>query len=242
MLLASCVSYLPPSSLHHDMVINRHAVIEDSLTTRSRIAYAEVHGLTSGYHHRRDPEMEDNRAASLRSGISQADSLQSFGFSVGLTNGHMYDDDGNRYRHRNLIFRGSYAYDFHDGPWNGHIVKVQLAGSRGFGRYQSLLAENFEERDRYNLAMADDRWLFSFGLGSQFFYDFSSPHDVGLGLFFIHSTDLQKEGFHAEYFNMTLDYVFQDRYSFTLGGMMDARFTPRGETLYLGLGYIYSFQ
>ncbi len=237
----SCVSYLPPSSLHHDMLQNRHPVITDSVVDQSQILYGNIHKFESGYHHRRDPEMEDNKAWGIQGGYGYSERKQSVGLSAGYSTGHMIDDDGNRYHHSNLMFKGSYAYDFHSGRWNGHIVKLQGAASKGFGRYQNVLAENYPNRDEYNLAISDNKWLYSIGYGSQFYYDFKGPHDLGLGLFFNYSTDFDKDGFHSEFFNMELDYLFQDKYRVNLGGMLDARFTPRGETLYLGLGYEFKF-
>lgn len=239
--MASCVSYLPPSTLHHDMIQNQHPMIKDSTVQESQIIYGSIQGIKSWFHHRRDPEIERNKAWSVRAGYGFAERWHSAGLSLNYSAGHLFDNDGKRYGHRNISFKGSYALDFHEGKCHGHILKIQGAASRGYGRYQDLLRANYENRDEYNLAIASSEWLYSIGYGSQFKYELGEDHDAGLGLFFNHSSDFKNNGFHAEYFNMELSYVYLEKYRLLLAGMLDARFSPRGETVVLGLGYLKSF-
>ncbi|NND94789.1 MAG: hypothetical protein HKN45_07960 [Flavobacteriales bacterium] len=235
--LPSCVSYLPPSSLHYDVIQNQHPIISDSLVDKSQLVYVDLLTAKSGFHHRENPEIEDNDVLGGQIGYGFADRKRSFGLGLAYSSGRMYDNEDGQYAHSNLILRGSYAFDFHDGKWNGHLLKVQGSASRGFGRYQDFLRANYEVRDEYNLAISDGQWLYSLSYGSQFYYDFNIDHSFGLGLYFNHSSDLQNDGFHSDFFHMNLEYLYKKRYRLSLGGMLDARFTPRGETIYLGLGY-----
>jgi len=239
--MSACVSYLPPSSIHYDMIQNDHPILSDSLVEHRQMVSGNISGHLSSFHHRRDPEVEDNRSWSLKSSYAYAEQKQSAAVSLAYSAGHIYTDEGFRYRHSNLIFRASYAYDFHQDRWNGHLVKIQGAASRGYGRYQNLLRDNYKYRDEYNLAISNSKWLYSFGYGSQFFYDLKTHHQVGLGLYFNYSTDFDNNGFHTEFFNLELDYRYKEKYTLDLGAMLDARFTPRGETFYLGLGYQHNF-
>lgn len=239
--MSSCVSFLPPSALHHDMLPNAHPIIEDTLTDQVHEAYASAHYLNSIFHNRRSPEIERNIAYAGTVGYGFADQQQSAGLSLGYSAGRVREKEGEKFKHSNFFARGSYAYDFHAGRWHGQVLKLQLGASRGFGDYQDYVAEEYQSRDEYNLAISDRRWFYSMSYGSAWQYAFVKPHALGMGFYFNSSTDFDPGGFRAQFFTLDLDYIYQDRYRFEIGGMMDARLTPRGETLYMGLGYQYRF-
>jgi hypothetical protein len=222
-------------------VPNPHPIIKDTLQTEAHMVYGDVYRHIAFYHHRRNPEMEQNKSLGLNLGYGYADRRQSAGVSLAFTSGNMIDKFDLRYGHTNFISRLSYAFDFHEGPWHGHIAKVQFGASRGFGHYQGLLEERSPFRTEFALAIPEKTWLYSFGYGMGFTYDFKAPHSLGSGLHFAHSTDFDGDGFRANFFALDFDYIYKEQYRLDVGGMLDARLLPRGETLYLGVGYMHNF-
>ena len=236
--MTSCVSFLPPSSLHHDMTPTAHIIQKDSLAEGASRIYGHAFQYVSGYHHRRGIEMEDNDATALRIGYSRATYDYSYAADVSWSFGEMADDDGKPFTHRNLMFRLSGAADWHEGDWHGHWAKLQVAHSRGYGRYQDVLLANVADRDEDNLISDPNRGLWSFGYGTYAECDLSDKHTLGFGMGYNYSTDTQKDGFRADYYNLEIHYRFMKQYELRLGGMLDGRITPRAETGYLGLGYV----
>jgi hypothetical protein len=235
--LGSCVSFLPPASLHQDMIQNQHPVLSDSLAENTQLVYGNIDKLRSSFHHNGSPEMEKNKGYGLNLGYGYANRTQSAGVSFGYTAGNMFDKEDLEYAYSTIIFRGSYALDFHENKWHGHILKLQGAASKGSGRYQNLLAAEYPFRDEYNLAIPDGAWLWSIGYGSAFYYVPNDRHQLGLGMSFNHSTDFDNKGFRAEFFDLDLSYVYSKNYKVHIGGMLDGRLTPRAETIYFGAGY-----
>lgn len=241
LLMGSCVSFLPPTALHQDMRPNRHAVVVDSSAEQAQLLYGGTYRVDANYHHSARPEIEDNLGGGLDLGYSWAERKQSVGFSMSYSDGKVNDDQGNFYHYNNFILRGSYGLDYHEGPWHGHIIKLQGAASKGSGRYQRLLQERSTDRDAYNLAASPKTWLWSYGFGSSIYYRPETRHGAGMEFSFNRSTDLERQGFRAEFFNLDLSYSYLKKYRLHLGGMLDARLTSRAETVYLGLGYAVDF-
>lgn len=219
------------------MIHNQHPVLSDSLAERADIVYGNVSKLRGSYHHNQAPEMEKNKGYTLNLGYGFAEQRQSAGVSLGFATGFLSDKDDIEFDYTAFMIRGSYGLDFHEGKWHGHLLKVQGAASKGYGPYQNLLAEEYPFRDEYNLAIPDGAWLWSIGYGSAFYFVPNNTHQLGLGMSFNHSTDFDKEGFRAEFFNLDLSYLYTKNYRVHFGGMLDGRLTPRAETVYFGLGY-----
>lgn len=235
--MASCVSYLPPSSLHVDMVPNRHVIIRDSLAKEAHAVDVQAYVHQGMYHHKRDPEIEDNKGITGQIGYSFAEPKHSVAISAAYSLGNMIDNDKNRYRYSNLMLRSSFSIDEHDGRWHYHLVKLQVAASKGFGAYQRYLASGASQRDRYNQAILPDSWYYSIGIGSAMYHYNQAGHRTGMFFGFARGTDFDTDGFRSDHLNLQVEHLRASGIGLQLGGMLDARFSPGGETVYVGLSY-----
>jgi hypothetical protein len=197
----------------------------------------QAYTYRGNYHHKRDPEIEENSGQGLQLGYSIAKNNHSFAFNSAYTFGTMRDNDENTYRHSNLILRGSYSLDSREGPWSFQLLKLQTSGSLGFGDYVEFLRSGVESRDRYNLAFTANRWYYSFGLSSAMHHYSAKGHRQSLLFGYSRGTDFEREGFRSNLLLLNLEFEHRIGLGVQCGGMLDARIFPRAETLYLGLSY-----
>ena len=235
--LTSCLSYLPPSSLHVDMLPSRHALLKDSLQNESQLLDLQAYAHRGYYHHKSDPEIEDNKGFTGILGYSFAERHHSIAIGSAYSLGDMIDNDGNRYKYSNLMLRSSFSVDQHDGKWHYNLLKFQMAASKGFGSYQRFLALGADKCDSYNLAVLPDSWYYSLGIGSAMYHYSYNGQRSGMYFGYARGTDFDQEGFRSDIFSLQLEYLRAKGLGFQLGGMLDARFSPGGETVYLGLSY-----
>lgn len=238
--MGSCVSYLPPSSLHVDAMPTRHAIVRDSMVQRAHLIDIQTYTYRGNYHHKRDPEIEENRGQGIQLGYSWAQDRHSFAFNSAYTFGRMRDNDENTYRHSNILLRTSYSLDKREGPWSFQILKLQASGSIGFGDYLDYLRTGEDSRDRYNLAINANQWYYSFGLASAMHHYTEKGHRQSMLFGFSRGTDFEKEGFRSNLLLLNLEFEHRMGIGLQCGGMLDARIFPRAETLYIGLSYTLS--
>jgi hypothetical protein len=219
------------------MLPSRHAIIKDSLQKEAHLLDVQAYAHRGYYHHKTDPEIEDNKGFTGILGYSFAERHHSVAFGTAYSLGDMIDNDGNRYKYSNLILRSSFSIDEHDGNWHYNILKVQVAASKGFGSYQRFLALGADQRDRYNLAILPDSWYYSMGIGSAMYHYSNAGHRTGLHFGYSRGTDFDQEGFRSDLLTLQLEYMRAKGLGLQLGGMLDARFSPGGETVYVGLSY-----
>jgi len=223
--------------MHVDMVPTRHAILNDSLNSEMETIDIQGYMYQGFYHHKRDPEIEDNLGLGANLGYSLAEKNYSVAFNAGFLSGKMIDNDGNRYQYSNLILRSSISLDQHDGDWHYQVLKIQVAASQGFGGYQRYLASGTAQRDRYNRAIAPGDWYYSLGIGSAMYHFNQKGHRSSLFFGFSRGTDFDSHGFRSDMFNLQMEHMRKCGIGLQLGGMLNARFPPGAETLYLGLSY-----
>ncbi len=237
--LCSCVAYLPPSSMHMDMKPTDHPIYEGEVKHEVSVSATT---LNSVYSNRSTPEVERSKNGSVDLHYAIAKEHVSASIGAGYSFGTMIMSRDYTAPHSNFIGRSSLSYDKSFGKFRVNLLKVQLAGSQGYGQYQDTLAAAIDFRDEYNYVFEVGDILYSVGYGSHATSQLNENHAIDLGFYLNHSTDLKRDGFREDFFVLQLGYKFRQNVSLKLGTMTDARLLPRSRSAYASIGYHYTLR